>query len=59
VREGVGVVEDLHCPKELKEVLVVDPPALLLPFQQLGDVGDGSEVVQVGEELTLFLVLDD
>lgn len=59
VAEGVGVVKHLDCLEELEEVFLADPLAGIRALQQVEHARNGGEVVEVGEELVLLLVLDD
>lgn len=59
VAEGVGVVQHLDCLEELEEVLLADPLAWIWSLKQVQHSWNGREVMQVGEELILFLVFDD
>lgn len=59
VAEGVRVVQHLHRLKELQEVFLADPLARIWALEQVEHSWNGGEVMQVGEELIFFLVLDD
>lgn len=59
VAEGVRVVKHLDCLEELEEVFLVDPFAWIWSLKQVEHSRNGREVMQVGEELILFLVFDD
>ena len=57
--EGVGIVENLQTVKELEKVEILDPNSWFLSFEEFNHVGNGREVVDIGEELTFLLVFND